>query len=545
MVLCNRVIQYALPRFGNPDAHVGTMSWVERMRVSLEVTSRLVLRLDPEPAEGVFDTVLGHYGDDRFHHLWLILPLRRLLERSWETLLPDQQARRIPDLLSAPIVGLDGFKETFGNHDPDPGHLLTDDLPAPCRTAYTEELWRKIVNLLVRGLRVGGEARKRSAHRIVSVCSWDLLTESESIEVAQALWDSRYIGDTHLPGETGLADAAFFDLPEPEPGLAERSFRKKWLDVGSLPQGDEENLAKILKQVGNAISRLKHRKRSLRLTEDEKSYLVEIAERWADLPVPHHHIPFAEDQLQKFTRCSIIGLRAILSEISLPDSVAKKLYGKIQALNASETPGSTLMAGIIKALPDHFDDIVQSMRLGLVSDNPILAENAVRGLFYWMQTSNASEASCPKPPIDLVREIGVIVAARRSISLDAALRIAKRIFDEGNEEQKDTIRELALQGLGYLFEELRYDRRHERDEDSIPSLRRLCVELAVSMAATQGLEEAPVVSRWLKDAKSDPMPEVRYAKVRHAAVFRGDRNGKASCNGEGAGTGTPGGDVRS
>ncbi len=545
VVLCNRVIQYALPRLRSPGARVGTMSWVERIRVALEVTSRLVLRLDPESAAGVFDAALSHYGTDHFRHVWLTLPLRRLLERSWETLLPDQQASRIPDLLNAPIVGLDGFKETFGSHDRDPGHLPTDDLPAPCRTVDTEELWKQIVNLLVHGLRVGGEARKRSAHRIVSVCSWDLLTKSESVEIAQALWDSRYIRNTHLPGETDLADAAFFDLPEPKPGLAERSFRKKWLDVGSLPQGDEKNLSDALWQIGNAILWLKHRKRSLCLTEDEQNYLAEIAERWADLPIPHHIIPFAEDQLQKFTRCSIIGLRAILSEISLPDSVAKKLYGKIQDLNESETPGLTLMAGIIRALPDHFDDIVQSMRMGLVSDNPILAENAAWGLFHWMQTSNASEASCPKPPINLVRKIGMIVAARRSISLDAALRIAKWIFDEGNEEQKDAIRELALQGLGYLFEELRYDRKHEQDEDSIPSLRRLCVELAVSMAATQGFEEAPVVSRWLKDAESDPMPEVRYAKIRHATVFRGDRNGKASGDGEETGIGTPGGTVRS
>ena len=518
---------------------------VERIRVALEVLSRLVLRLDPESAEGVFDMALEHYGDDRFHHDLLTLPLGRLLKRSWETLLPDQQTRRIPDLLNSPIVGLDGFKDPFGNYDPDPGTLVRDGLSVPGRTTDTEEQWKQIVNLLVRGLRVGGEARKRSAHRIVFVCSWDLLTESESIEVAQALWDSRYIGDTHLPGETDLPDSAFFDLPEPEPGLAERSFRKKWLDVGSLPQGDEENLSDALWQVGKAIFWLKHRKRSLCLTEDEKSYLAKIAEIWADLPVPRHRIPFISNQSQDFTRNSIIGLRAILSEISLPESATKKLYEKIPALNESEAPGFTLMAEIVRALPDRFDEIVQSMRVRLVSDNPTLAEDAAWGLFYWMQTSNASEASCPKPPIDLVREIGVIVASRRSVSLDISLQAAKWVFDKGNEEQKDAIRELTLQGLGYLFEELRYDRKHERDEDSIPSLRRRCVELAVSMAATQGLEEVPVVSRWLKDAESDPMPEVRYAKIRHAAVFRGDRNGEASVNGEGAGTGTPGDDVRS
>ena len=545
VAFCNGVILYALPRLGNPGVHDETMSWIERMRVSLEVTSRLVLRLDPEPAEGVFDTALGHYGDDRFHHHVLTLPLRSLLDRSWETLLPDQQARRIPDLLNAPIVGLDGFKEPFGIHDPDPGHLPTDDLPAPCRTADTDEQWKKIVNLLIRGLRVGGEARKRSAHRIVSVCSWGLLTKSESVEIAQALWDSRYIGNTHhLPGETGLADSTFFDLPEPEPGLAERCFRKKWLDVSNFPQGGEKSFAEALWQIGNAVPCGIHRKRALHLTEDEKSYLTKIAEVWADLPVPRHHIPIVEDRLLDSTRCSIDGLCAILSKIPLPDSTVRKLYGKIPALNESEAPGFTLMAGIVRALPHRFDEILQSMRVGLVSDNSTLAEDAARGLFYWMMTSNASEVSCPKPPIDLVREIGVIVASRRSVSLDISLQATKWIFDEGNEEQKDAIRELTLQGLGYLFEELRYDRRHEREEDSIPSLRRRCVQLAVSMAK-QGFEEAPVVSRWLKDAESDPMPEVRYAKIRHAAVFRGDRNGKASDVGEGAGTGTPGGDVRS
>ena len=543
VAFCNGVIQYGLPRLGSPEVRDGTMSWVERVRVALEVTSRLVLRLEPKSAESVFDTALGHYVDDRFHHRWLILPLRRLLERSWETLLPDQQARRIPDLLDPPIVGLDGFKKPFRNDDPDPGSLVRDDLPAPCRTADTEGRWKKIVNLLVRGLRAGGEARKRAAFRISYVALQDRLTESESDEVARALWDSQYVGDTHLPGETALTDVVFLGLPEPEPGLGERCFRKKWLDVDNPPQGGEESFAEALWQVGNAISWLKHRKRSLRLTEREKSYLAEIAGRWAELPVPIRRIPFFEDQLQDFTRRSIFGLRSILSEILLPVSAAKKLYEKIPDLNESETPGLTLMAGVVRALPDRFDEIVQSMRVGLASDNPTLAEDAAWGLFHWMKTSNASEASCPKSPIDLVREIGVIVASRRSVSLEAALQIAKWIFDEGNEEQRDSIHELTLQGLGYLFEELRYDRRHERDEDSIPSLRRRCVELAVSMAK-QGFEDAPVVSRWLRDAERDPMPEVRYAKDRHAAVFKGDRNGNASGNDEGAGAGTLGGDLR-
>ena len=533
--LCDGVIQYALPRLGGPRAPVGTISWVERLRVALEVTSRLVLRLNPEQAEIVFNTAMNYYGDDRFGHLWLAPPLQMLLKRSWESLLPDQQTRRILDLLSAPIVGLDGFMVASEIRSPDPGDLLKEDSPIPDRTADTEEKWKRVVHLAIRGLHAGKETRKRAAHRITLVTLWGRLTESESIEVAQALWKSRHVGDTCLPSETGLYDAVFLDLPEPESGLAERCFRKKWLDVGNLPQGGEENLAEVLRQVGYAISWLKHRKRSLRLTKDEIDYLAEIVERWADIPVPSRRTPILEYHLN-FTRRAIIGLRGILSGIPLPDSTVKNLYEKVPDLNKSEAPGFTLLAGIVGALPDRLDEIVQSMRVGLVSDKSILAEDAALGLFYWMEASNDSETPCPKPPIDLVREIGMIIASQRSISLDVALQIVKWIFDEGSEEQETAVSALALQGLDYLSEELRYNRRHERDEDSIPSLRRRCVQLAVSMAK-RGFEEEPVVSRWLKDAEKDPMPEVRYANVHHAAVFRGAQDGSVSDNGEEAETG--------
>ena len=513
--LCKGVIEYALPRLRSPETPVGTMSWVERVRVALEVMSRLVLRLDSKEAETIFDIALDYYRDDCFGHVLLTDPLQRLLKRSWEALLPDQQACRILDLLNAPILGLENFRAAYGSGAPDPCDLVNDDSPAPARTVDNEEQWKQIVNLLIHGLRTGDEARKRAAHRLVSVALWGRLTESESKEVARALWDSQYIGDNHLPGQTALADAAFLALPQPESGLAEQCFRRKWLDINHTPHDDEENLAEALWQIGSAIFWLRHQENSLCLTEEEKIYLAELVVRWADTPVQPHHIPLSpfENQFQRSTRRSIVGLHAVISEISLSHSMANKLYEKVRVLNESKTPGFTLMADIVRALPDRLSEIVLSMKTGLVSDKVIMAEDAMRGLFYWMKTSNSSETQVPKPPIDLVREIGVIIAARRSNSLNSALQIAKWIFDEGNEDQRDIVGEMVLQGLGYLSEELKYDRKHEREEHNIPSLRRRCVQLAVSMAR-QGFEKAPAISRWLEDAESDPMPEVKYAKRR-------------------------------
>ena len=53
------MIDYVLPRIGGPHAY--PVSWIERMRVAIEVLSRLVLRLEPSIAETIFDRALELY----------------------------------------------------------------------------------------------------------------------------------------------------------------------------------------------------------------------------------------------------------------------------------------------------------------------------------------------------------------------------------------------------------------------------------------------------------------------------------------------------
>ena len=92
-----------------------------------------------------------------------------------------------------------------------------------------------------------------------------------------------------------------------------------------------------------------------------------------------------------------------------------------------------------------------------------------------------------------------------------SLQTAKWVFDEGNNAQKEAMRDLALQGLSYLTEELRYDREDHGPDDDVPLLRWRSAQLALSMAEA-GSKNAPAVSRWLEIAENDPLPELRYAK---------------------------------
>ena len=508
--ICNSVIKYALPRMVSTDARgYRPVFWIDRMSVAMEALSRLVLRQDSDMVESIFTKALEFYQNDHIaRYIWLASPVRSLLKRSWEALSEDRRTARALDLLSAPIVGMDNFNADSNNYL-DPGDLLQSDLPPPIRTDDNESRWQEIVSLLVRGLRTGGEARKRASLRIEPMVFWDRLTGAESSQIAQALWDEKYTSPNDLPGETLLYDWGFLLLPEPKSGLAEQRFRFKWLPAGSAPQEDAPSHDETLWQIGQTISYLKDYQRSLALSENERSYLIGVIEQWSDTPVPSHVFDFIESQLREPTFRALIGLRMVISEIQIPVLIGEKLYGKVQVLNESGIPGFGLIAGLVKALPNRFDELASMMRMGLVSDKVEIAEDAAVGLDHWLTASVEVASQIQPPPNDLVREIGIMIATRRKTALGQALGIAKWVFEEGNNAQKEAIRDLALQGLGYLVEELRYDREH--DLDDVPFLRWACAHLALAMAEC-GFEDDPAVTRWLMSAKEDPLPEIRHVK---------------------------------
>ena len=510
--ICVGVIEYALSRLVGIGEQNGT-SWIERLRVAIEALSRLVLRLDPEMAEKIYDKALEWYRNDHIaQHWWMSQPVRHILERSFEALPESRRTERTLNLLGAPIVGLDNFVSADSRY-PDPGYLLRNDLPLPPRTPDNESYWRKTISFLVSGLRAGGEARKRAASRIMNVAFSERLTESETSQVAQALWSGDNTKSDDLPRGTNLLDWVFLLLPELEPGIAEQRFRRKWLNTNSLLQENEFRRDGILCQIGFAISGLKARKHSLELSEEEEDYLVKIIKQWSETPVPRLIDPWDRSEIERIenTREAIIGLRSILLEIEVPETIAKRLYEKIRNLNESDTPGIELVSGIVKSWPDCLDDIAVLMRTCLASENDDLTYNASVGLYYWLEAVVDATYQLQPPPDDLIREIGVQIATRRNGILRGALLVARLVFEKGNQAQKDAIYDLVLQGLGYLFEELRYDRMHDEGDD-VPFLRWNCFRLVRAMAES-GFHNNPTIARWLESAESDPLPEVRHAAI--------------------------------
>lgn len=516
---CIRVIDYSLPR-----------GWVERIRVAMEVLSRLVSRLGADFALETFEYAFEIYSKRQhlvLSHAWIGPPLRNLLSRSWKSLSQNQRTSRARDLLGAPIVGLNGFTVQIAERYPDLGELVSEDsnIRLPDRGHDNEVHWQEVIGLLVRALRTGGEARKRAANRLAPMATDGFLTEAERSEVADALWAAEFVHTDSLPTATSLYDWAFLVLPEPQLGLADRRFRRKWLtcnvvnsrhevygsdvtvtvSLGASPN-DSAQLEDTLWHLGGAIAESRARGSSFDLTEAEREQVVDLISQWVNTLVTSHPDSAMKFEMRRYSLWAVDGLVPILSQVNVPAPIGEALFQKLKTLTESGTPAFGPIGGLARVIPHRTTELASWLRTGLASSSRDMASGALSGLASWLHVSNNSDSSAHSPPEDILRELGLIVAARRKESLSAALQVAKKVFDDGSDDQRDVILNFILEGLDYLAEELRYDGEHE--DNDVPNLRWRCAQLASSMSRA-GFSGESVVGRWVEFASTDPFPEVR------------------------------------
>ena len=355
-----------------------------------------------------------------------------------------------------------GF-QAFNGQYVEPAYVLPRNVDLPARDSDTEAKWRDLIGLIVRGLLEGGEARKRASLRLWRIARNGVLTEAEEQEVVKALWRDDIAESNDLPRETDLMDWPFLLLPEPSVGFAERTFRKKWLECAASveTEGEEtealsmEDINSALWQIGMALQGLRKSGRGLALSEADVSGIVSLVGRWADTPLPtelrlvqRQELPLTEGILS--LERGITGLQFVVAEIGEHCAVGEKLFRKAQEFQNHGIKTRSLAAGLVRSCPSHFSEIVQWMRTGIASDDKHTASDAIKGLSFWLQTSSERPNDIQAPTVDLVREIGVIVATRREPALAAALESGKAILTHGTEEQRSEVRDLLYEGLIYL-----------------------------------------------------------------------------------------------
>ena len=505
--ICEGVIKYARRRLTLADTPPLLNPWVLRIRVSLEVLSRLVLRLPSKSVATFLELSLNLLRKPEVGGNFLLgRSVSNLLRRSWEALPDEYRAPYALRLLAMPLEKTDGFAQEHGylNHV----SLVMDSDISLIRSTSNEDEFRKVLNLAISEVKSKSPLlRDKGLFRLLALVNSECLTRSEANDIANAIWEKT----NPLIHRKGLNDWLLLALPELTPSQAEQSFRKKWLTPDSDSDKEIDWSGETLQQVGLALNISKRHGSSLSLSPKEQEYLgnciLKVAENW----------PLLKG-----------GVRSTISKIELSENVAQQLYemtlkwqepqrsGEYDPFlvyedhfNQSQTKlAYAVMLGLIRAMPDRVEDISSWIRLGLTSDDDLQVSQAMSTLQSWISAHTENPNSVPKPYDDLVREIGVVIATRRKVALENALSVANWVFESGDTSHQEAIGHLVLQGLSYLIEELRYDRQHDNG-NRVPNLRRLCAQLAKSMSQ-KGYADSPIISQWLEEAKHDPLPEVRH-----------------------------------
>ena len=515
--ICTGVIDYTLPRLLTPDETRGGISSVERLRVALEVLSRLILRVKPELVVDAMGLGLKCYRTKGVvENRGLAGPVGNLLRRSWEALPKDLRSTYVFDLLTAPIPGLDGFSAVTEGGDP--GSLVGhEDLPIVGTSEYAARS-SEVVSFLLRGLRsTNVSARGFATTRLLPLVVSGSVRDDEALEIANILWGGSDPVTNNAGGAGSPFDWVFMLLPEISPGQAERSFRRKWLTPRTVSEDDLSGHAqRMLSQLGPAIASLESRERLLPLTEEEAEHVSGQILRFVN--------SFFGNSVTLGSGTNIRYMATVIGAMTIPGPIADDLFKVAETVLGTENIqrhnpmqplvdpiynvrlaiSFSLIPGLVRAFPDRIDTMVMWLSSGLASGEEIRVNNAMVATRTWALAPE--EQALQAAPDSLIREVGAIIASRRKDALAGALLCATLIFDRGFQAHRDAIATFALHGLSYLAEEVEYARYLE-DED-VPTVRLLCVQLASYMARS-GFADDPTVVKWMEMGRNDPFPEVR------------------------------------
>lgn len=492
---------------GSEDGGKQDLFAAEKMRVATETLSRLVVRLDDREASEVLERALRLYckpavASNRLQHE----PMGHLFSRSWEAVSDERRDRAVFSLLHAPILGLDGF--TGGESHPDACIGIQSDWTPPERNEDSEGDWKTATELILRGLRTKGTARERAANRAYLLNVWKRFEPQEASAVADALWKPEGEVAVGLPEGTGLCDWVFLFLPEPEPGFAQARFWTKWARRDT--SGGESSVA-AFEELNGLVSQDEDATAGFDLPERERGRLIAHVEAWAsDARQPT--FSFDRSDVHWLQTRAVRALRNLLVEIQVPDETADLLYERIRAMNETDVSGLPLIAGVLNSKPQYADDARAMIHTCLASDSPQHSEGAIWGVYQWARAALVLPQRIPELPEELIREIGNVVAIRRQKVLRPALDIARWVVEKAPPGHADLVAALAIQGLSFLVQELRYEKEDD-DRKDVPALRRNCVRLAFALA-DRGWGEDSAVLAWISESETDPLPEARFARPR-------------------------------
>ena len=487
-----------------------------RAERAIEIMSRCVARHGAAPASAAFRWAIRYSRPRRWldNSFWKCVA--HLWERSWNAMDLASRVHAIPEILRAPIP------ENAFITDRDPGNLLLGDRTPFNRADVDEEIWSSCVHQICAALRGNESARSLAFDRLNAIVPKRLLSEAEEREVAHSLWGTVHHESDELPRIRAVDDWLYLLLPEPEQGIAERRFLRKWIGR-DVDDAKSETATETIRNVAAAWNPDQLGERTIRLTDEEQVWFWRFVGEWLRHRLLRHK---AGQRLiwGTSTDQAVDLLVDLLAHRYPPTSVLHRL-----AENATPVPKRgrpiveqwespeneyLLMAAAAAFGGGGADEAERRLQLGTRSPDGRESLAAWNALEWWIDRSGRNAGSTMAPPsLESVRAIGAAIGTSQPSGLHGALRAACSIYRSRNPEFIEAIHSQIIQGLDRLRSELDYRAKIENRKAAAerPLGRHWCVWLAWAMTdANKGGDE--VVRSWIEAGDVDPLLAVRFVR---------------------------------
>ena len=481
---------------------------------NVHALARCISRAREDCARSAFLWAVRYGTSEHFrvdYSLWDSVQM--LWERAWQAIRPGDRIGLLIEIMSSSTLD-DLSVSSYG----DPAVVVTRYAATLRREKLDDARWAECVEGLLRALRKGGNARERAASRIQWLLEANLVTEGQRINIADALWDERFRDEHALPGHTGLLDFVHLSMPEPEDGLAEATFRAKWIGH----EIDSSNLSAVestLAEVAAAWRTDIPWHRPIKLGRREQKWFWELVQVWLEAGTSRTRFVWGRDSVSEERVVS--GVAATIARRSVPAPIRENLDRKLEILSrprdgviaplfyGSEYGLIAAAAGLRSGRPPRAETL---LRMGLMADEEEVRNSALHGLRWWVVETAREETRLRPPSRACIQDFAILLGSGREKGVEATIAVAIELLKTQPGKTIVDVAPMAAEGLAKWRSVLSYERPDVGGTEwhkTVVSRRVWCVKLARIMQK-HGLTEA-VIGQWIEAGEADPMAEVRYA----------------------------------
>ncbi|QXX74608.1 SIR2 family protein [Methylovirgula sp. HY1] len=475
---------------------------IEKLRVLIEVLSRLAIRLAPEKARPLYDLALGVVRDADLRHMWLLQPVDHLLQRSGEAMPKELRAELVPSAIEFPIQGEIGMSVPEREWPTPVSHIAN----CPLRRNAKEAVWSVRIQQLISATRTGDSAsRPDAALRLCFLDDARLLSAAEQESFGQALW-AQQDPEKHIPNNTHLLAHVFLRVAAPDPDAAARYFTEI---LFKAPAKDLlTNEASLMAMVG-AAAPTAHPSRILRPTRADA---IRIFDEMLALKPAHITPPNAlgvELQRKGVTRqFGPLLIKSLMPVFEPSDYTDRRIDLLFELIETAIAPSAiSALPIVVRIRPEFEEKAINAIRRALVGRKLDEISGGVNAIENWLFPRDDNY----RLPESVSEHVVAAIAHRREIGLASLLWCARRLLDADVLPEKQ--RSILVEAIRDLFNETRYDRIELSNERgiSLSFVRVECVKLAKKLFALGTADTA--ITDWLKVGRTDPLPEVRWALI--------------------------------